>query len=305
MLGLNRQGTMTRKATSVLGRPKRAAPRQRRVAPNRRHMEIRRRLNATARQMQATDYVGQASRRYRRTAAILPLVMVNSSFSLFDFGCWLVVFLISLSTHEAAHAFTAQRLGDVTGYLGGQVTLNPVPHIRREPWGMLIIPILSYISSGWMIGWASAPYNSAWAERYPKRAAVMAMAGPAANFAIALLSWCGLKMGLLAGTFVPGGGWRFSDAVVSVEPGIWAAIASLLSIAFSLNVLLGVFNLLPLPPLDGSALPLFFLHGEIARSYQRFSRSAAPAMLGIFVAWQFFPRIYRPLYAWLESTLRG
>src|ERR1700756_275786 len=87
---------------------------------------------------------------------ILTLVMVNSSFSLFDFGCWFVVFLISLSTHEAAHAFTAQKLGDVTGYLGGQVTLNPVPHIRREPWGMLIIPILSYISSEWMIGWASA-----------------------------------------------------------------------------------------------------------------------------------------------------
>jgi len=237
--------------------------------------------------------------------AILALVMVNSSFSLFDFGCWFVVFLISLSTHEAAHAFTAQKLGDVTGYLGGQVTLNPVPHIRREPWGMLIIPILSYISSGWMIGWASAPYNSAWAERYPKRAALMAMAGPAANFAIALVSWCGLKLGLLAGTFVPGDGWRFSDAVVAVEPGIWAVIASLLSIGFSLNVLLGVFNLLPLPPLDGSALPLFFLHGEIARSYQRFSRSAAPAMLGIFVAWQFFPRIYRPVYAWLESTLRG
>src|SRR5258708_26191962 len=102
--------------------------------------------------------------------------MVNSSFSLFDFGCWLLVFLISLSTHEAAHAFTAQRLGDVTGYLGGQGTLNPVPHIRREPWGMLIIPILSYISSGCIIGWASAPYNSSCSERYPNRAALIDIA---------------------------------------------------------------------------------------------------------------------------------
>jgi Zn-dependent protease len=229
---------------------------------------------------------------------------MSPSFSLFDFGCWLVVFLFSLSAHEAAHAFAAKRLGDVTAYLGGQATLNPVPHIRREPFGMLIVPIASYLSSGWMIGWASAPYNSAWAEQYPKRAALMALAGPSANFGIALVSWCGLKLGLLAGIFVPGEGWRFTDTVVATEPGIWTVVAVLLSVGFFLNTLLGVFNLLPLPPLDGSALPLFFLHDEMARVYQRFSRSALPALLGLVVAWQFFPRIYRPVYAWLESTLR-
>jgi Zn-dependent protease len=169
---------------------------------------------------------------------------------------------------------------------------------------MLIVPILSYLSSGWMIGWASAPYNSAWAEQYPKRAALMALAGPVANFAIALVSWCGLKLGLLAGIFIPGNGWRFSDTVVPVEPGIWTVVAVLLGISFSLNVLLGVFNLLPLPPLDGSALPLFVLHGEMARVYQRLSRSPLPAFLGLVIAWQFFPKIYRPVYAWLESTLR-
>jgi Zn-dependent protease len=229
---------------------------------------------------------------------------MSSSFSLFDFGCWFLVFLLSLSAHEAAHAFVAKRLGDATASLGGQVTLNPLPHIKREPIGMLILPIASYLSSGWMIGWASAPYNSTWAEKYPKRAALMAMAGPAANFAIAFLSWCGLKLGLLAGLFVPGDAWRFSNTVVSVEPGIWTPVAVLLSIAFSLNTLLGVFNLLPLPPLDGGALPLFFLDDERARNYHRFSRSAAPAFLGLIVAWQFFPRIYRPVFYWLESTLQ-
>jgi hypothetical protein len=110
-----------------------------------------------------------------------------SSFSLFDFGCWLVVFLISMSAHEAAHAFTAKRLGDPTAYLGGQVTLDPIPHIRREPFGMLLVPIVSYLASGWMIGWASAPYNPAWAAQYPRRAAVMAFAGPAANFIISVV----------------------------------------------------------------------------------------------------------------------
>jgi Zn-dependent protease len=229
---------------------------------------------------------------------------VNSPFSLFDFGCWLVVFLLSLSAHEAAHALAAKQLGDVTAYLGGQVTLDPTPHIKREPWGMLIVPILSYISSGWMIGWASAPYNPVWAQQYPKRAALMAMAGPAANFVIAFISWCGLKFGLLAGVFIPGNGWSFSETVVSAEPGLWHLAAALLSLGFSLNVLLGIFNLIPLPPLDGSALPLLFLHDEMARTYQRFSRSTVPALFGLFIAWQFFPRIYRPLYAWLESTLR-
>ena len=75
-------------------------------------------------------------------AAMLLLEMLNSSFSFFDFACWLVIFLFSLSAHEAAHALVAQRLGDVTAYLGGQVTLDPIPHIKREPWGMLIVPIL-------------------------------------------------------------------------------------------------------------------------------------------------------------------
>jgi Zn-dependent protease len=228
-----------------------------------------------------------------------------ADFSIFDFGCWLVVFLLSLSAHEAAHAVVAKQLGDVTAYLGGQVTLDPTPHIKREPWGMLIIPVLSYLSSGWMIGWASAPYNPAWAQQYPKRAALMAMAGPAANFVIAFICWCGLKLGLVAGVFVPGTGWRFSETVISVQPGLGHLVAALLSLGFSLNVLLGVFNLIPLPPLDGSALPLFFLRDEMARVYQRVSRSALPALLGLFVAWQFFPRIYRPVYLWLESTLRG
>ncbi len=109
-----------------------------------------------------------------------------------------------MSAHEAAHAFTAKCLGDPTAYLGGQVTLDPIPHIRREPIGMLVLPIVSYLSSGWMIGWASAPYNPAWAAQYPRRAAVMAFAGPGANFVISLICWIGLKLGLSAGFFIPG-----------------------------------------------------------------------------------------------------
>jgi Zn-dependent protease len=224
------------------------------------------------------------------------------SFSLFDFCCWLVVFLISMSAHEAAHAFTAKCLGDPTAYLGGQVTLDPIPHIRREPIGMLVLPVVSYLTAGWMIGWASAPYNPAWAAQYPRRAAVMAIAGPAANFLISLTCWIGLKLGLAAGLFVPGDTGLFSETVISVQSGLPHLAAVLLSLGFSLNLLLGVFNLIPLPPLDGSALPLLFLRGGAVLAYQRMRGGLS--LFGLIVAWQIFPRIYRPIWLWMESTLR-
>lgn len=69
------------------------------------------------------------------------------------------VFLLSTTLHEAAHAWAAMRGGDRTAYDGGQVTLNPLPHIRREPIGMVVLPIVSVLISGWPLGFASAPYS--------------------------------------------------------------------------------------------------------------------------------------------------
>jgi hypothetical protein len=92
---------------------------------------------------------------------------------------WFLVFIFSTSWHEAAHAWVAHKLGDSTAYEGGQVSLDPTPHIRREPIGMVVVPIISYLIGGWMIGWASAPYDPRWANQYPRRAALMALAGPA------------------------------------------------------------------------------------------------------------------------------
>ena len=112
-----------------------------------------------------------------------------------------IVFLYSTVLHEAAHAWTAHRLGDDTAYLGGQVSLDPTPHIRREPFGLVVVPILSYFVAGWMIGWASAPYDPDWQERHPRRAALMALAGPGANFTLVLLSAIGIRVGLATGAF--------------------------------------------------------------------------------------------------------
>jgi Zn-dependent protease len=116
---------------------------------------------------------------------------VDESFGIAIFS--LIVFLFSTVCHEAAHAVAALRLGDQTAYHNGQVTLNPWPHIRQEPFGLGVLPIISMflnLQSGMpgVIGFASAPYDPMWAMRNPKRAAWMAMAGPAANFALALIA---------------------------------------------------------------------------------------------------------------------
>ena len=92
---------------------------------------------------------------------------------------WFVAFLFSTTVHEAMHAFAAWKGGDPTAYHGGQVSLSPLPHIRREPVGMLIVPLLTSLTRGWAMGWASAPYDPVWATRHPRRAAIMAAAGPA------------------------------------------------------------------------------------------------------------------------------
>ncbi len=93
---------------------------------------------------------------------------------------WYVAFLFSTTCHEAAHALVAKLGGDETAALGGQVSLNPVPHITRAL-GMMVIPIVSYLATQSMFGWASAPYDPLWERRHPRRSGWMALAGPAAN----------------------------------------------------------------------------------------------------------------------------
>jgi Zn-dependent protease len=78
---------------------------------------------------------------------------------------WFTAFLFSTTVHEAMHAFAAWQLGDPTAYHGGQVSLSPAPHVQREPIGMLVLPLLTSLTQGWAIGWASCPYDPVWARR--------------------------------------------------------------------------------------------------------------------------------------------
>ena len=210
---------------------------------------------------------------------------------------WFTAFLFSTTVHEAAHAFTAWRLGGPTAYHGGQVSLNPAPHIAREPIGMLVLPLLTSLTQGWAIGWASAPYDPYWAERYPKRAAIMAAAGPAGNFLIALLALGLLKIGLGGGWFVAPERVSFDSLVEMASGGGPNFVTTVLSVFLVLNVFLGVFNLLPLPPLDGASVITLILPEQLALRMRQLATNGMFSMVGLVVAWQVFPSIAGALFS--------
>jgi Zn-dependent protease len=206
-----------------------------------------------------------------------------------------VVFLLSTTCHEAAHAWVAMKGGDLTAFDGGQVSLNPIPHIRREPFGMIVIPLLGIASGRGLIGWASAPYDPLWSLRHPKRAAWMSLAGPATNFLIALLAAIAMRIGLWIGVFTEGH-ITTSHIVGAAGPGITEGIATILSIFFSLNILLGCFNLLPFPPLDGyGVLGLFTSEGMALKLQQWRVQFRMFTIIGLLVGWQLVDRVYYPM----------
>jgi len=205
---------------------------------------------------------------------------------------WYLAFLFSTTCHEAAHALAAKWGGDLTAFEGGQVTLNPVPHIQRSPFGMVVVPILSFLLGGWMIGWASAPYDPSWQRRHPHRGAWMALAGPAANFTLMLLAAGAIRGGIAMGQFAPPASISgFSELALS-SAGEQTFVTSALSIFFVLNLLLGTFNLLPVPPLDGHAGVMLLMPEKLALRYLDFIQEGSFAMIGLLIAWTAFGRIF-------------
>lgn len=228
---------------------------------------------------------------------------MSGDISLFDGAVWYFVFLFSTTLHEASHAFVALKLGDDTAHRGGQVTLDPTPHLKREPLGMIVVPILSYIFGGWMIGWASAPYDPQWANRYPRRAGLMALAGPVSNLSLLFLAAVLIRLGMAFGIFASPEIINFGTVVESTTQGAPRLFAILLSVIFSLNLILFLFNLFPLPPLDGSALPLLYLSHEQALKYSAFLAHPGVAMFGLLVAWKVFGVIYSPIHLFAINLL--
>lgn len=215
------------------------------------------------------------------------------------------VFVFAVTVHEAAHAWAAMRGGDLTAYHGGQVSLDPLPHMKREPFGMVVLPILSVILSGFPIGYASAPFDPAWAARHPRRAAWMALAGPAANLAMAIGAFAAIRAGTSLGHFAAPAsiGFRQVTAAVADAPGLVVASAFLLSIFFSMNLLLFVLNMLPVPPLDGSgALPLI-LPESLVDAYQSLLQQPIVAIVGLLLVWNLAGEIFSPCFFFAVGLL--
>ena len=215
-----------------------------------------------------------------------------------------VVFLFSTTVHEAAHAWAAQRGGDLTAYHGGQVSLSPVPHIRREPLGMVLLPLVSVALTGWPFGFASAPYDPQWAMKYPRRAAWMSLAGPAANLLLVIVAAVVLRVGEAGGLFYAPDTIRFGEVAGTEAGGLWPALTFMLGVFFSVNLLLMAFNLLPFPPLDGSGAVPLLLDDERSRRYQHFVwTTPALGWIGLLIAWQVFDAVFHPVFLTAVSLL--
>lgn len=195
-----------------------------------------------------------------------------------------VTLIISLTVHEAAHALLALLGGDRTAYYSGQVTLNPIPHMRREPFGMIVLPLLGLMTSGMCIGYAHTPIDERWAWNHPRKAALMSAAGPVSNLLLAALAFAILKFG----------GRSANDTTEAIR-----------TIAFAflyLNLLLAVFNFLPMPPLDGAGI-VQGLWPRTRRFYDGVTRLPYAGLV-IFVAMiVVLPKVFTPIFATVRSWL--
>ncbi len=209
---------------------------------------------------------------------------------------WYVIFLLSLTCHEASHALAAKLGGDMTALEGGQVTLNPIPHMKREPFGTVLFPILTYFMNGWMMGWASAPFDPHWAQRHPRRAAWMALAGPAANLVLVVVAAAAIHLGRVAGIFALPESAHFTLLAAARHGTVAEGAATFLSILFSLNLLLMTFNLLPLPPLDGITALGVLLPEKAALRVAQWGHDPMFVLPGMLLAWSVFGYLFHPLF---------
>jgi Zn-dependent protease len=162
----------------------------------------------------------------------------------------LLVLIFSLTVHEAAHAWSASRLGDETARRLGRVSLNPVVHV--DPIGTLLLPVIAMVSNAPIIGWAKPTPVNVRNLRSPRRDHILiTAAGPVSNLIIAVGAAVALRLMPSASTYV-------GDVDV-VSP-----IGTIASQALLLNVLLAVFNMLPIPPLDGGQILMALLPRHIA-----------------------------------------
>ncbi len=176
---------------------------------------------------------------------------------------WVIPILIAITFHEAAHAYAAWRLGDDTALRAGRVTFNPLKHL--DAFGTIVVPALLLVAgSPFLFGWAK-PVPVAFDRLTRPRCdmALVAVAGPLTNVMLAFASAMLLHLAWLAPE--PTSRW----------------LAQTLYQSLVLNLVLAIFNLLPIPPLDGSRILLSVMPGVLARPYAKLERFGLLILLGL------------------------
>ncbi len=182
------------------------------------------------------------------------------SVSLLDLVNFVFIIAMSTAVHEGAHAWTANRFGDDTPRRAGRMTLNPLAHI--DPMGSVVVPAVLYAMGGIFVAWGSTPVTPMNMRNPRLHGALCSVAGPAANFGLAALT-----LAAACGTVIALGG---IPAIGSGE----RQVLDVLFMAVWMNLWLGLFNLVPLPPLDGSHVLMAALPLDLALRYASLKRYA-------------------------------
>ena len=213
----------------------------------------------------------------------------------------LLAFLFAISIHESAHAWTANRCGDPTARMLGRVTLNPIKHI--DPIGTILLPLVAMISHIPVLGWAKpTPVNPSNFRNPVADDILTSVAGPVSNFIVASGALTLMASISLLSTFGRQIIHGMPRGVVPAESNsVLIPICLFVYELMVINIVLGVFNLIPVPPLDGSHVLRHFLSDSLRRAYDTIGIFALMAL--VFLGGGLISRLIYPVLGFFNSLL--
>lgn len=199
-----------------------------------------------------------------------------------EIGFAIAILIMSVVIHEFSHGYSAYLLGDPTAKYAGRLTLNPLKHL--DLFGSVFVPLITYFAGGFILGWAKpVPYNPYNLKNQKWGPAAVGAAGPLANLFIALCFGMILRFGIGAGFF--------NDSFFQI-------VSSIVLV----NIVLAVFNLVPIPPLDGSKLLFAILPRELSNVQYFLEKFGLFLVLGFII---FFPGVILPIIEFLFKVVVG
>jgi len=199
-----------------------------------------------------------------------------------EFVFQIAILIFSVIIHEVSHGYAAYSMGDKTAYYQGRLTLNPIKHL--DPIGSFLVPLMTYLLGGFILGWARpVPFNPFNLSNRRWGEAIVAAAGPLSNIIIALI------FGLII---------RFTFGISALPDSFF----DIVSIVVVINLVLALFNLIPIPPLDGSKI----LFSIIPLRFQNFRYSLERYSIFFIIFFVFFLwRLFIPVIAYFFTLITG